>query len=134
MTAVRQAHATRLRLRLGAVVGSVAASVLVWVIASLVGADLRVVSPVAGTMTIDAALVIATSLPLAVAAWGVLVLVERRSARPRTVWTVVSVSVLALSLPPLAFLEATIATKGVLALMHLATGLVLVLAFRRSIE
>lgn len=127
-----QTRAIRVRHRLLAVVAAVAAPLVVWVVASLSGASLEVISPVAGTMRIDALLVIVTALALALAAWGVLALLERFTRSARRIWTIVAVAVLVLSLPPLAFLDATVGTKVALAVMHIATGLTLILMLRRG--
>ena len=96
-----QTRAIRVRHRLIAVAAAVAAPLVVWVVASLAGVSLEVTSPVAGTMRIDALLVIVTSLPLALAAWGVLALLERFTQNARRIWTSIAVVVLVLSLPPL---------------------------------
>ncbi|MDQ2661649.1 MAG: DUF6069 family protein [Actinomycetota bacterium] len=127
-----QTRAIRVRHRLLAVVAAVAAPLVVWVVASLSGASLEVISPVAGTMRIDALLVIVTALALALAAWGMLALLERFTRSARRIWTIVAVAVLVLSLPPLAFLDATVGTKVALAVMHVATGLTLILMLRRG--
>ncbi|MDQ2698576.1 MAG: DUF6069 family protein [Actinomycetota bacterium] len=127
-----QTRAIRVRHRLLAVVAAVAAPLVVWVVASLSGASLEVISPVAGTMRIDALLVIVTALALALAAWGMLALLERFTRSARRIWTIVAVAVLVLSLPPLAFLDATVGTKVALAVMHIATGLTLILMLRRG--
>ncbi len=127
-----QTRAIRVRHRLLAVAAAVAAPLVVWVVASLAGASLEVTSPVAGTMRIDALLVIVTALALALAAWGVLALLERFTRNARRVWTIVAAAVLVVSLPPLAFLDAPAGTKVALAVMHVATGLVLILMLRRG--
>jgi hypothetical protein len=124
-------RASRLRSRAAGVVLAVAASVAVWAVASLVGAPLEVSSPLVGTLQISAILVIASALLLALAAWGVLALLEGFARRPRTIWTATAFAVLILSVPPLAFLDASGDTKVALVLMHVVTGLVLILIFRR---
>jgi hypothetical protein len=122
-----------IRSRLLAVALSVAAALAVWLVATLAGAELEVTSPLVGTLTIDVLLVVVSALPLALAAWGVLAVLERFiPARARRVWTVVAIAVLALSIPPLALLDATLGTKVALAFMHLATGLVLIVLLRNS--
>ena len=127
-----RSRATRVRSRLVAVALSVVAALVVWVIATLLGTELEVTSPLVGTLTIDALLVIVSVIPLALAAWGVLALLERFTPRARTIWTIVASAVLVLSLPALALLDATLGTKVALAFMHLATGLTLILLLRRG--
>jgi hypothetical protein len=125
-------RAPRVRARAAGVAVAVAAAVAVWAIASLAGSSLEVSSPLVGTLQIDAVLVVAGALLLALAAWAVLALLERFTRRPRTVWTVTAIAVLVLSLPPLAFLDANDGTKVALAFIHVVTGLVLILMLRRS--
>jgi hypothetical protein len=122
---------SKTRYRLLAVGIAVIVALAIWGIATLAGIELKVTSPFVGTLTIGALLTIAGALPLALAAWGVLVLLERRTERARTIWTRIAIAVLVLSLPPLLFLDATVTTKLVLAIMHLAVGLVLILMLRR---
>lgn len=126
----RAARPTRAARRLLYVGLAVAASLVVWTVASTLGAPMEVASPLVGTLYISALLVIASALPLALAAWGVLALLEHIARRPRRLWTIVAVTVLVLSLPPLALLDASLGTKVALAAMHLATGLVLILTLR----
>lgn len=123
---------TRLRSRALGVALAVAASVAAWALASLSGASLEVSSPLIGTLQIGAVLVMASALLLALAAWGVLALLEHFVRRPRKVWTLTASVVLVLSIPPLAFLDASDGTKAALMLIHVVTGLVLILMFRRS--
>jgi len=125
-------RAARIRYRLLAVAIAVAAALLVWIVATLAGAHLEVTSPLAGTLTIDVLLTIAAALPAGLAAWGVLALLERLTPRARRIWTIVAVAVLVVSLPPLALLEANLGTKIVLAIMHVAVGLTLIVLLRRG--
>jgi hypothetical protein len=62
------------------------------------------------------------------AGWGLLALLERFTARPRTSWTVIAVGVGLLSLAgPLSTIAPTTVTNGLsLALMHLAVAAVLI--------
>jgi hypothetical protein len=122
---------SKTRFRLLAVGIAVVVALAIWGIAALAGIELKVTSPFVGTLTIGALLTIAGALPLALAAWGVLVLLERRTERARTIWTRIAIAVLVLSLPPLLFLDATVTTKLILAIMHVAVGLVLILMLRR---
>ena len=129
MTTVETARPTRYRL---VVVGvAVLTALIVWAIAALAGIELKVTSPLVGTLTIDAVLVIVSTLPLALGAWGVLALLERRTTRALTLWTRIAIAVLVVSVPPLAFLDATLTTKLILAVMHVTVGLVLIVMLRR---
>ncbi|GAA2012392.1 DUF6069 family protein [Microbacterium ulmi] len=132
MTAPHRIPRSRSGYRAGVALAGGSASVIVWLIAALAGARLIVSSPLIGTLTIDLLLVIVTAFPVAVAAWGALTVIERLTARPRVVWTAVASAVLVLSLPPLALLDATPVTTAVLGLMHVATGVVLILLLPRG--
>jgi len=127
-----RSRTSRIGYRLGVVLLSVVAATIVWFIATLAGAEFAVTSPLAGTMSIDLTLLIATVLPIALAAWGVLALLERFTPRAKSIWTIAAVVVLGLSLPPLALLGATVGTTVALVLMHLVTGLILILGLRRG--
>ena len=131
-TKAGRSGATGIRYRLLAVAVAVVAPLAVWIIASLAGASLEITSPMVGTLQISALLVIVSALPLALAAWGVLALLERFTQNARRVWTIIAVGVLVLSLPPLAFLDATPGTKVALGCMHLAAGLLLIFMLRRG--
>jgi hypothetical protein len=80
--------------------------------------------------TVDQAHVVVadTSLVAALAGWGLLALLERFTARPRTIWTAIAVLVGLLSLAgPLSTLASTTAANALaLALMHLAVAAVLI--------
>ena len=129
MTITRTARPTRYRLI--AVAIAVGVAVAIWAVAALAGIELIVTSPLVGAVTINAILVVVSVVPLAFAAWGVLALLERRSSGARTLWTRIAIGVLVLSVPPLAFLDATLTTKLILATMHIAVGLVLIVMLRR---
>jgi Family of unknown function (DUF6069) len=78
--------------------------------------------------SITPALVAGTSLVAALAGWGLLALLERFSARPRTIWTAIAVLVALLSLAgPLSTIASTTVANGLsLALMHLAVAAALI--------
>ena len=129
MTITQTARPTRYRLI--AVAIAVGVALAIWAVTALAGIELIVTSPLVGALTINAILVVVSVVPLAFAAWGVLALLERRSSRGRTRWTRIAIAVLVLSVPPLVFLDATLTTKLILATMHIAVGLVLIVMLRR---
>ncbi len=129
MTITQTARPTRYRLI--AVAIAVGVALAIWAVTALAGIELIVTSPLVGALTINAILVVVSVVPLAFAAWGVLALLERRSSRGRTLWTRIAIAVLVLSVPPLVFLDATLTTKLILATMHIAVGLVLIVMLRR---
>jgi len=107
-----------------------AAAVLVWACARISDLDL-VVKSGSGTTVVTVGSVIVTTLVVAAAAVGLLRLLERRTAKGLQVWTVVAVTVWALSF--LGPLSATRPSTGfVLALLHLLVGATLVLGLRRT--
>jgi hypothetical protein len=129
-----RSRTSRLRARVVALSVAVVAPLIVWIGASAAGLTLSVPSPLVGSLTIDGLLVFVTALLVGLAAWAALLLIERRAARPQRVWTTVSTAVLIVSLPPLLFLGAPVATKVALALMHLACGLPLILLLGKTAD
>ena len=114
------------------VLAAAAAAAAVWAIAvPLFGVQLQVrFGSALQSVGIEAVLI--SSLLGSLFGWGVLALLEQRTARARTIWTgLATAGVLAsLSLPLIA--GATISTKATLAVMHLAVGAVLIPAMRRA--
>jgi hypothetical protein len=125
MTAV----AARRRARPLAVVVAVLVALVVWAVAEQgFGIDLR--SPANGSQAsweINPAVVGVTSGVASLAAWGLLALLERLTAHPRTLWTAIAVLVLLISLGgPLSGTGITSANRVALALMHLSVAAVLI--------
>lgn len=116
-----------------AVVAATLAPLAVWLVATqLFGTDL-LVRPVGGNpQHVGAATVVAVALSGSLLGWALLALLERRTARARTLWTGVALAVLLLSLTGPLTAGAAAATKAVLVLMHLAVAAVLVPALRHS--
>ncbi len=123
---------SRVGYRLLIVTGSVAAAVLVWGVASLFGESLVVTSPAVGTISIGLVLVIATALPVALAAWGVLALLQRWTRNAPRIWIIVSVAILLVAVVSVLAITATPGVKLTLAVMHLAVGLPLAFALPRG--
>jgi hypothetical protein len=110
-------------------------ALVVWAVAELgFGIDLR--SPANGSEAswdVNPAVVVATSGVASLAAWGLLALLERLTAHPRTVWTAIAVLALLISLGgPLSGTGVTGANRVALALMHLAVAAVLIPLLRRT--
>ncbi|GAA3396603.1 DUF6069 family protein [Cryptosporangium minutisporangium] len=124
---------TRLRARALAVGGAVAANVALWVIGEpLLGHDLVVTQPGEEALDLGFGAIAVVSLIVALLGWASLAVLERVTRRARVVWTVVAVLVLAASFMPVLQVEASAGTKTVLALTHLAVGLVLIPVFWRT--
>jgi hypothetical protein len=114
-----------------AVIAAALAALAVWLITDpLLGIDLT--APTAPgsqqLQPITPAIVASASLVAALGGWALLALLERFTARARTIWTAVALLVALLSLAgPLSTLASTSAANAVaLALMHLAVAAVLI--------
>ncbi|MGW7295567.1 DUF6069 family protein [Streptomyces xiamenensis] len=106
---------------------------LIWIIANAGGAALAVLPSDGGDpLTITLPRSIALGALGAALGWGLLALLERRTARALRIWTVVALSVLAASFLPLLFLDASGGTKATLALMHTAVAAVAIPLFHRG--
>lgn len=111
---------TRIR-RPVAVLAATAGALLLWTAAApLAGIDLTVDQ--AGTpLTIGPVLITLAGLAVGFAAWGLIAVLERFTARAALVWSIIAAVVLAISLTgPLA--AATTAAMLVLMGMHVLTG------------
>ncbi|MFI2346581.1 DUF6069 family protein [Streptomyces sp. NPDC019443] len=126
--------ATRHRYRALTVLIAAAAALLVWVVAvPIVGHELLV--PQSGDQKaseITAPYVLVMSLAASLAGWLLLVILERHTARPHAIWTVIASVTLLVSFTPLLTLELATATRIWLALMHLAVAAILIPALPRS--
>jgi hypothetical protein len=119
------------RARALAVIAAALAALAVWLVTDpLLGVDLAAPTRPGSEelLSITPALVAGTSLVVALAGWALLALLERFTARARTVWTAIALLVALLSLAgPLSTLASTTAANAVaLALMHLAVAAVLI--------
>ena len=121
--------------QLTVVIGAVAAALALWIVAEpVLGIDLR--APASGNVPnsdIGPVMVVLASLVSALLGWGLLALLQKFTARARTVWTVIAGVVLAASLfGPLSGEGITGANRVVLLLMHLVVGAVLIIGLRRT--
>ncbi|WP_149824392.1 DUF6069 family protein [Streptomyces tailanensis] len=126
-----------LRTRGLAVLATVAAGALIWLVAGpVLDIDLRVPDGPGSTTTTALALpaVLIGTAVISLLGWSLLALLERVAAnRARALWTVVAVLVLILSLfAPLFGEGLSGGNRATLVLLHLAVGAILVPAFRRS--
>ncbi|MFD9905010.1 DUF6069 family protein [Streptomyces sp. NPDC059063] len=112
---------------------SILGPVLVWLIADpVLGHGLQTKSG-GKTLDIDAAAVVVLALLASLAAWGLLAALERFGVRrARTVWTWVSVGVLAVSFLPLLTGDTDGGSLAALALMHLVVAAVLIPGLRMT--
>jgi hypothetical protein len=119
------------RARALAVIAAALAALGVWLITDpLLGIDLTAPTGPGSEelQSITPALVAGTSLVAALASWALLALLERFTARARTIWTAIALLVALLSLAgPLSALASTTAANALaLALMHLTVAAVLI--------
>jgi hypothetical protein len=125
----RVAH--RARRRALGIVAALVATLAVWFLGHLAGADYWITDS-QGTVRIDALVTTQVTVVLGLVGWGVLALLERLTRYGTTLWTALAVVVVAASMIPIVLVEATTATRVALAAVHLAVGAVLVPAFVRA--
>lgn len=130
----REQARERGRARLAAVVIAVLAALAIWTVAEVVfHIHLRAPEGLGSSGDIGALSVILASAFASLAGWGLLALLERLTARARSVWMTIAVVALLLSLvTPLSGTGITPANRAVLVLMHLAVGAVLIPGLYRT--
>ena len=122
---------TSIRRLLVTVLGAPALALVVWALAVPLAGTTLTVRMAGGTQTVDPVSVVVASLVAGLAGWALLAVLERWSARPGRIWTIIALAVCALSLTgPLGSAVGAAATL-VLVLLHLAVGAVLVLGLVR---
>jgi hypothetical protein len=121
------------RSRVLSVTGATLAAAAVWVVAvQLLGTHLLVRFGAGAPQTVGIGLVVGATLVASLCAWGLLALLENRTARARTIWTVVAVVVLLVSLSLPLTAGVAVSTKAALALMHVAAASVLIPSLRSN--
>ncbi len=120
-------HTPGLRRAALATSSAVLVTALFWAVAHLLGVELRVdtrmgLPALAVTLPLITASTLAASL-LAIATRRQL---DRFTHRAATVWTRLALTVLLVSLTPLAYVQASAAAKATLAMMHLAVAAILI--------
>jgi hypothetical protein len=126
-------HASRRRM-LG-VLFAVLAPVVIWIIAvPLAGVDLMASQAGDGTpvQEINLVSVIVAALLVGLLGWALLAVLERFTRRGASIWTIVAVLVLLLSLAGPLVLAQNGGAKLTLALMHVAVGVTLITTLARS--
>lgn len=115
------------------VVGAVIAAALVWFVAvPVLGASVTVPEGPGSTVRteLEFPLVVITALVAALAGWALLAVLERITTKALTVWTVIAIAVLVLTLPYLPGF--TVTERIVLGSMHLAVAGVLIPGLRAA--
>ena len=130
---VRSASAHIRRNRVLGVAGATIAAVAVWSVeVPLLGIRLQTQYGNAAPQGVGIASVVLSSLTASLAGWGLLVLLERRFAPARTIWTGIAIVALLASLSVPLSAGTTTTTKVALAMMHLAVAAVLIPTLRRA--
>jgi hypothetical protein len=115
--------------------GAVLATALLWAVAHILGVELRVDTRTGlPALAVTLPLVIASTLAASLLAIATRRQLDRLTDRASVVWTRLAVTVLLVSLTPLAYVQASGAAKATLATMHLAVAAVLIplLAYANS--
>jgi hypothetical protein len=115
------------------VLGAVAAAVAIWIVATLVGAELTVSfgagQPIQKITVIN---VVVAALIGSLAGWGLLALLRRFTTNALAIWTVIAIIFALLSLGgPLSTIS-SVGTKVALVAMHLAVATVTIIGLRRT--
>lgn len=126
------ATSTRRRRRLVTAAAAVVTGLAVWVVSvPLLDVTLAITRAGEGD-EVGVAPVLLTSLFAALAAWGLLALLEKFTARARTIWTIIAGVVLLLSLAAPIGSGTSVGAKLALLAMHLTVGAVIILGLRGS--
>jgi hypothetical protein len=134
MTITENTSPTRVagKSRLAVIGATSAAAVATWaVLAPLAGIDLEAEQGSSTTEVTGVAVFLAATLS-ALAGWGLLALLERRTVNARKIWTLLAVAACVLSLGSPLVSGIGIGAKLGLALLHLVVGAVVVLGLRRT--
>jgi hypothetical protein len=127
------ASTTRRRARAIAVLAAVLVPAGIWLVAvPLLGYELRAPQLGGPPAEVSLPLVVVGALAASLLGWGLLALLERRTHRARTIWTVIALTVLVVSFTPLLDPEIATPTRIVLALMHVAVAAVLIPGLTRG--
>jgi hypothetical protein len=110
------------------VVVAAGAAAVIWVVATVAGVDVAGRSG-AGTREIGLVSVIVTTVVVAVAAAGLLRVLERRTTRARGIWTAIALAVWVVSLAGPAGAR-TLSAGLTLAALHLVVGAVVIVGLR----
>jgi hypothetical protein len=113
-------------------VAAAGASTALWLAAHLLDVPLTVTIHGQSPMKIGIGVVLATALTASLAGWGSLALLERLTARARTIWTALAILALIASFAAPAFVAASASTRTTLVLMHVTVAAVLIPGLRRT--
>jgi len=106
---------------------AVLATALVWAGAHVLGVELRVDTRTGlPALTVTLPLITASTLAVSLLAIATRRQLDRFTDRATTAWTRLALTVLLVSLAPMAYVQASAAAKATLAIMHLAVAAVLI--------
>ena len=108
------------------VAGATVAAIVTWIIARVADVDFEVEAWGGETMDVGLGIVTAAAAGASLAGWGLLALLQRRTARAREVWTIIATAVLLVSLPGPLFADASTGARISLTLMHVVVAAVLI--------
>ena len=111
---------------------AIAANLGVLMLARIIAGEPPLVTRNGNDQPIGAVQVLLVTLGAGLAAWGLLAMLERLTDHARTTWTTLSLVVLAISLIGPLGTGANLWSKGVLALMHVATAVTMIAFERRN--
>jgi hypothetical protein len=126
---------TRRRLiRAAAVCGAALTTTVIFLIARAAGADFTITDPGQGKIphTFVAPEIATVTAVIGLLGWVVLAALERWTRRPRTIWSVLAVVVVALSLVPIWIERADTDTRIGLAVIHIAVAIALLPMLRTA--
>ncbi len=127
---------SRRRIRLAAVGGAIVAALAVWLVAEgIFGLDVRRPAASVGepALDVDAFHVAFAAAVGSLAGWALLAVLERLTARPRRLWTVIAAVALVVSLGgPLSGSGITTTNRLALLLMHAVVAAIVILAMSRT--
>lgn len=121
------------RARALGVAGAVAAALAVWAVGEpLLGHELVVQQKGQQPRDLGAGAIVVFALVPSLLGWALLAVLERVTPRAARIWSTAALALLAVSFLPLVGVQATGASKAVLALTHLAVAAVLIPVFWRT--
>jgi hypothetical protein len=112
----------------------VVAAVVMYLLFSLILDDFRTPAMNGGAATdVNIGAVLFVSALVSLASWALLAILERFTAKALTIWTVVAIAVLVLSIGgPMSGTGITTGNRLALALIHVVVGTVLIVFMRRA--
>lgn len=115
-----------------AIVAAIVANVIILIVGRVVNGEFPVATVGGDDQTIGFAQVIVVTVLVGLVAWGLLALLERRTARAKAIWTAIAVIVFVLSLLGPLGSGVNTSSKVVLACLHVGAAATIIPLMRRS--